>query len=398
MSRLLDYPFPRKDHFALPEEFRQLRDERPVCEIQLATGDRAWLVTRYADVRDVLNDRRFSRNIFRPDAARLIPGVPTRQVSSPFVEPPVHTRWRKLVTRAFTPRHVETMRPGIQALVDELLDHAAGAAQPVDLMEHLAFPLSIGVLFSLLGIPEDRVTSWRDLAETALTMNDATMEAKERAFLQMNSFSDRLIEDKRSEAADDFLSHLVAVSDESTEQLSSEELSATVLAMLVGGYESATNQIGKTLLALFRFPEQLERLRAEPALIGSAVDEGLRFAALDSGFGSPRYATEDITVGGVTIPRGATVLAIRQSADRDERQYSDPEAFNITRPAGQHLGFGWGPHRCLGGALARLELEVGVGTVVTRFPNAHLAVTPEEVKWDYRITAAGPAVLPVALW
>lgn len=389
------YPFRITDPFQLPAEFAQLRTEEPVCRVRVATGDEVWLITRYDDVRAVLGDRRFSRNIFRPDAARLIPGVPTRQVSSPFVEPPAHTRWRRLVTRAFTPRYVDGLRGHVQSLVDKLLDEVQAAPRPADLVPLFAYPLSISTLFELLGIPSAQYGPWRTLADTALTINDVPMQDKAEAFVKMNAFSAELIANKRAYPADDFLSQLVAVIDSEDGRLSEQELVATILAMLVGGYESATNQIGKTLLALFRYPDQLTRLRAEPSLLGAAIEEGLRFAALDSGFGSPRYALEDVQIGEVTIPKGSTVLVIRQSADRDETQYPDPDRFDITRDARAHNAFGHGPHRCLGAALARLELEVGIGTLLRRFPRLALAVPPDQIEWDYRITAAGPATLPV---
>jgi cytochrome P450 len=388
------YPFRITDPFQLPVEFAQLRAEEPVCKVWLATGDEVWLVTRYDDVRAVLGDQRFSRDIFRPDAARLTADVPTRQVGSPFLDPPVHTRWRKLVIRAFTPEYVEGLRGQVQAIVDKLLDEVQAAPRPADLVSMFAYPLSISTLFELLGIPNAQHWPWRALADTALTINDVSPQEKADAFVQINAFSAELIATKRSYPAEDFLSRLVTI-DSADGWLSEQELVATVLAMLVGGYESAANQIGRTLLALFRYPDQLATLRAHPSLTGSAIEEGLRFAALEGGLGSPRYALEDVQLGDVTIPKGSTVLVIRQSADRDEMRYPEPERFDITRDARQHHAFGHGPHRCPGAALARLELEVGIGTLLRRFPRLALAVPPKRIKWDYRITAAGPVTLPV---
>lgn len=391
------YPFPVTDPFQLPAEFSQLRCSEPVRPIRVATGDEVWLVTRYADVRAVLGDRRMSRNIFRPDAAQLVPGVPVRQVSSAIVDPPAHTRWRKLVASAFTPRHVEGMRPQIEKVVNELLDRVELQTPPVDLKQALAYPLSITVLCRLLGIEEQQHRRFAELAETALTINDAGMDKIAAAFVAMQQHSVELIAAKREQPGTDLLSRLIAVHDADEGRLSEDELVATILGLFVGGYESTVNQIVKGLLALLRWPDQLAALRADPSLIGSAVEETLRFAALDSGFGSPRYATADVPVGDVVIPQGATVLVIRQSADRDERQFEDPDRFDVTRGARQHNGFGHGPHHCLGSALARLELEVAIGTVVARFPGLRLAVPPEEIRWDYRLTAAGPESLPV-LW
>lgn len=391
----LDYPFARPGLFELPAEFAWLRDEQPVVRVRVATGDHVWLVTRYDDVRAVFGDRRFSRNIFRPDAARLIPGVPTRQVSSPFVDPPAHTRWRRLVSRAFTPRHVESMRPRVRTTVDGLLDDVVAGTRPADLVAALAYPLSISVICELFGIDAADHEPFRKLADTGLTINDATEEEKGVAFAAMAQFSRGLIEAKRHDPGDDLLSGLVAVHDQEDGQLSTDELIATVLAMLIGGYESTVAQIGKALLVLFAHPDQLALLCEDPARIPQALDEILRYASLDSGFGSPRYATEDVEVGGVTIPKGSTVLVIRQSADRDPRRFADPERFDVTREGTQHTAFGHGPHRCLGAALARLELELALAGVLGRLPGLRLTVAPADVPWDFRITAAGPATLPV---
>ena len=295
--------------------------------------------------------------------------------------------WSRCDTRA---------RAAVQKIVDQLLDAVELQPQPVDLMPAFAYPLSIRTLCEVLGIVPEQVGEFCTLADTALTINAASMQDKTDAFVRMNAFSRQLIERKRTEPGTDFLSQLVGVIDSEDGRLSEDELVATILAMLVGGYESATNQIGKTLLALFRYPEQLAALRADPSLISSVVEEGLRFAALDSGFGSPRYALQDVPIGDVVIPKGATVLVIRQSADRDTEQWgSDADRFDITRDARQHTGFGHGAHRCLGSALARVEIELGVGTVLRRFPNLRLTVPPQQIEWDYRITAAGPKTLPV---
>jgi cytochrome P450 len=212
----------------------------------------------------------------------------------------------------------------------------------------------------------------------------------------MGQFSRDLIAAKRRRPGDDILSQLIATSDEEDGRLSEDELVATILAIFIGGYESTVNQFGKGILALFRFPDQLAALRADLGAVPTAVEEMLRFAALDSGFGSPRYATEEVEVGGMTIPKGATVLVIRQSADRDAEQFPDPERFDIRREeARAHNAFGHGPHHCLGAALARLELQLGIGSLLRRFPDLALTEAVDEIPWDYRLTVAGPRTLPV---
>lgn len=392
---LLGYPFTVTDPFLLPPEFATLRRDRPVGPVRVATGDEVWLVTRYADVRAAMADRGLSRNIFRPDAARLIPGVPTGQVSSPFVDPPAHTRWRKLVTRAFTPRHVESMRPAVQKTVDALLDELEAGPRPADLVQSFGYPLSIRVLCELLGLSVEQHAPFRALADTALTIDGGSTAEMTAARVELGAFAGRLVAAKRAAPGEDLLSQLVGVADAQDGRLDEAELVATVLAMFIGGYESAVHQFGKGLLALFRWPEQRARLAADPSRIEAAVEEMLRFAALDSGFGSPRYATTDVEIGGARVPAGATVLLIRQSADRDPAAWEDPDTFDIGRDAHAHTAFGHGPHRCLGAALARLELQVGIGSLLARFPGLALTVAPEEIEWDFRITAAGPRALPV---
>jgi cytochrome P450 len=288
------------------------------------------------------------------------------------------------------------MRPRIQEIVDGLLDDMEKAGPPADVVEAVSYPMSNSVICELLGITGEQHEPFRSLANTALTINDSSPEEQMAAHRAMGQFSRDLIAAKRHHPGDDVLSQLIAAYDEEDGRLSEDELVATILAMFIGGYESTVHQFGKGLLALFRYPDQLAALRADLDRIPGAVEEMLRYAALDSGFGSPRYATEEVRVGDVTIPKGATVLVIRQSADRDEAQFPDPERFDIGRPEARvHNAFGYGPHHCLGAALARVELQLGIGTLVRRFPNITLTVAAPEIPWDYRLTVAGPKTLPV---
>ena len=391
------YPYEIADPFSLPAQIGWLRAHEPVRKVKVATGDDVWLITRHEDCRTALADRRLSRNVFRPDTARLLPDVPVVQVSKAYTDDvAAHTRWRRLVSKAFTARHVEGMRPQVQALVDELLDAMEATGQPADLMTAFAYPLSSAVLCGLLGISTDEHDRFRELADVALTINDKPMDEKMATYQKMVVFSQGLVAAKRAEPAEDLLSRLIAAVDGDDGALSEEELVSTILAMFIGGYESTVNQIGKGMLALFRHPEQLAMLRADPSMVDSAVEETLRYASVDIGFGSPRYATDDVEVGGVTIPKGSTVLVVRMSGNRDEARFPDPDRFDITREPRQHFAFGFGPHNCLGAALARLELQLGTATLLRRFPELRLTVPADEVKWDFRVTAAGPAALPVA--
>lgn len=396
-SEIRSYPFTVRDPFMPAGEFAWLRANEPVTQVRLkTTGDLVWLVTRYDDVRAVLCDQRFSRNLDRPDVANLIPGV--RQPSSPFSDPPAHTRWRRLLSKEFTARRVEGMRADVEAAVEDLLDQMEEQAQPTDLMRAFAFPLPITVVCALLGISPEKHGRFRAGAKAALSTGDElTPEEKTAGFMDMLSATRELIVDKRAYPGADLLSALVAAHDEDDGQLTEDELVATVVTLLVGGYENPAHQFGKAMHLLFAHPEQLAALRADlGGVLSSAVEETLRYAAaIDSGFGSPRYATEDVRVGEVIIPKGATVLVIRQSANRDDTQFGDPDRFDITREPMQHFSFGVGPHFCLGASLARLELEVGLAGVLRRFPDVALTVPADEVPWAYRVTTAGPASLPV---
>jgi cytochrome P450 len=377
------------------KEFAWLRANEPVSQVRLPTGDLVWLVTRYEDVRSVMCDQRFSRNLDRPDVARLIPGV--RQPSSPFADPPVHTRWRRLLSKEFTARRVEGMRADLEAAVEDLLDQMEKQPKPVDLMQAIAFPLPVTVVCALLGIAVDKHGRFRDGAKAALSTGDElSPDAKTAAFMDMLAATRELITEKRQCPGTDLLSALIAAHDEDEARLSEDELVATVVTLLVGGYENPAHQFGKAAQLLFAHPDQLAALRGDPSLLPAAAEETLRYAAaIDSGFGSPRYATTEVQVGRVTIPKGATVLVIRQSANRDDSHFDDPDRFDITRTPSRHFSFGVGPHFCLGSSLARMELEVGIGGLLRRFPNLTLTVPVDEVPWAYRVTTAGPASLPV---
>lgn len=388
------YPYRPIDPLQLPKQFDWLRANEPVTPVQVASGDTVWLVTRYDDVKAVLADPRFSRNIGRPEAADLIPGV--RMPSMPLADPPAHTRWRKLISRAFTARRIEGMRGRVEEIVDGLLDRIAQAPEPVDLMQEFAFPLPIAVVCALLELDGSETGRFRELAAAALATDGSTPAEKGAAFGELAVYAGRIITSRREHPGNDLLSTLVSVHDDDAAALTEPELVATVMTLLIGGYENPAHQLGKGLYTLFRHPEQLAALHAAPESIGGAVEEMLRYTgALDSGFGSPRFALADVDVAGVLIPRGSTVLVIRQSANRDETRFDDPDRFDITREPTQHLVFGYGAHHCIGAALARLELEVGYGRLLARFPDLRLAVPVGEIGWAYRVTASGPESLPV---
>ncbi|MFC5753281.1 cytochrome P450 [Actinomadura rugatobispora] len=387
-----DFPFAKTDPMTMPAEFAELREREPVARVRLPSGDLAWLVTRYADTKAVLSDWRFSRDTARPDAARMNTAIGFGNHGNPFADPPDHTRWRRLVARAFTARRVERMRPGIQAIVDRLVGAMIDRGPDADLMEALAYPLPITVLCDMLGVPvadQVRFRGWIDDMLNAAFTSERRMEAA----AALIDYAKALADAKRRDPADDMLSALVAVRDEDDGRLDDDELFVTVMTLLVAGYKTTAAQIGKGLLTLFRHPAELAAARAhrDEARLRRVSEELLRFTPPGAGYGIARYAVEDVEVGGVLIPAGSTVFVARHSGNRDEAHFPDAERFDIGRgTANQHLTFGAGPAFCVGAPVARMELELAFDALLHRLPGLALAVPEAEVPWNSDTAAQAP--------
>jgi cytochrome P450 PksS len=310
-------------------------------------------------------------------------------------DPPNHTRLRALVGKAFTPRLVERLRPRIQQLAAESLDRIAPLGK-ADLIEDYAFPIPITVIAELLGVPvedRDRFRSWSN----AFISAPPTAESIERLASAVEDYVEyfrRLFELRRREPQDDLISALVRV-EQDGDRLSEPELFSMASLMLIAGHETTVNLIGNGTLALLQHPDQLERLRREPELIRSAIEELLRHSGPVEA-ATERYAAEDIEIGGVTIRRGELVHVMLSSANRDGSRFVDPDEVDLTRDTRQHLAFGHGIHYCVGAALARLEGQVAIGALIQRFPSLRLMVPPEELVWRPGIVIRGLAHLPVS--
>jgi cytochrome P450 len=389
------FPFDRADPMDIPPDYAEVRRTDPVTEVVLPSGDRAWLVTRYDDVKAVLTDQRFSRDLNRPGVARMSTKIGFGNYGNPFADPPVHTRWRRLVAKAFTARQVERMRPQIVQIVDELLDGMEKQGPPLDLMSSFAYPLPITVISQMLGVPvadQEKFRSWVDMTLTG----EHNSAERAQAAGQLMAYAGELSGIKRESPADDLLSGLVVVTDENDGRLTEQELFITVMTLLVAGYKTTAAEIGKGLLTLLRNPEQHAMLRADPALFGSAADELLRTTPPGNGMGISRYATVEIEVGGVVIPAGSTVLVARHAANRDEAHFPEPERFDSLRAdANQHLTFGGGPAFCLGAPVARMELQVGFEGLFRRFPDLRLAGSYDDISWRDDLAAHMPGTLMV---
>jgi cytochrome P450 len=385
--------------------YRRLREEAPVGQVP---GIGIWYFARYADCEAVLRDPRWSNddrkgNLYEQFVASGAPPVPdeiVRRRPFIFLDAPDHTRLRKLVSAAFTPRVIEQLRPRIQQLVDECLDTAVEKGR-LEIVADLAYPLPVVLISELLGVPSEdhsMFRSWsKELAaslEPELTVPPDVLARRVGVLHEFGEYFLQLMAVRRKQPADDLLSALVTVED-SGDVLSEDELLATLTLLLVAGHETTVNLIGNGVLALLRHPDQLARLRAHPELIRATVEEVLRWdppVQLDG-----RTALEDIEVGGVTVGKGEQAMLLLAAANRDEQHLADGEEFDIGRPDLRHLSFAFGPHFCLGAPLARAEAQVALATVVRRFPDLGLAGDRRGQGLRYRdaLVLRGLEALPV---
>jgi cytochrome P450 len=310
-------------------------------------------------------------------------------------DPPDHTRLRALVQKAFTPRMIEQLRPRIIAIVDELLNRIAQRGGQFDLIEDLAYPLPVVVIAELLGVPaEDRATFHDWSADLAASLDPlVSSELAERAMRSrdaLHAYFRTIIAERRRAPRADLISALVAV-EERGDNLSEPELVVMCTLLLIAGHETTVNLIGNGVLALLQHPDELARLRAAPELIGSAVEELLRFDAPVQLTG--RVTTAALTIGGQAIGAGDWVLPLFGAANRDPAQFAEPERLDITRSPNPHIGFGRGVHFCLGAPLARLEGQIAIGRLVQRCKNLALAGTPVRRN---QITLRGLRSLPLS--
>jgi cytochrome P450 len=374
--------------------YRELRAEGPVRPAIRERGLRVWLVTRYAEAKALLADPRLSKDGDR--ALELFPegtrGADSSSLSAHMLnsDPPDHTRLRKLVNRAFTARTVARLRPRIEQITDRLLDDLADAGT-VDLVESFAFPLPITVICELLGVPgsdSDKFREW-----TKPFVMSASAEERRAAHEALETYLIELVAAKRKAPGEDLLSDLVQVSDEG-DRLSPAEIVSMAFLLLVAGHETTVNLIANGVLALLLNPEQLAALRADPSLLSNAVEEFLRYEG-PINIATLRFTTEPIRVGDVEIPADEFVMISLLSANRDDDRFSEPDRLDITRSAGGHLAFGHGIHYCLGAPLARLEAEIALGRLLSRFPKLELDIEPDALQWRVSTLIRGANVVPI---
>ncbi|OJY38851.1 cytochrome P450 [Pseudonocardia sp. 73-21] len=391
----LSFPFATTELERLPEEFGVLRRDRPVARVVLPSGDHAWLLTRYADVRAALSDDRFSRAAAEADDAPRMGNSRPGPDTILGMDPPDHTRLRSLVMRAFTVRRIEALRPRIEELAQEQARLVLVAPRPVDLLSCFALSLPIKVIFELLGVPHedaDRLHAW---SEVIFSLGGHTADEVRAARGRITGYLHELVMRRRAAPSDDLLGLLVHARDEAG-TLSEAELVDFAMILMTVGHQSTSNSLGTGLFSLLQHPEQLAALRARPELVPAAVEELLRFNPYVLTGTQLRVAVADVTVADTLIRRGDAVIAALGSANHDETVFPDPDRFDIERPSNPHLAFGFGVHHCLGAQLARLELQVALTTLIAALPETvHLSVPASWLTWKVGLTARAPATLPV---
>ncbi len=386
------YPFNVAEGLDLDAAYVAARETPGMIRVRLPYGEPAWLATRYADARLVLGDPRFSRaECLERDEPRLMP----RQMDSGLMamDPPEHSRQRRLVAKAFTARRVERLRPQARELAESLVDTMLAQGPPVDLVESFALPLPVAVICELLGVPSLDRPKFRVWSDAMMSTSRLTAEQFDQLREDMRAYMAEFIALRRAEPADDLMSALIQARDEQ-DRLSETELLDMCGGILAAGHETTATQIPNFVYVLLEHhPEQWAALVADANLIPAAVEELMRYVAIGAGGAPARYATEDVQVGDTLVRAGEPVICAVNAANRDSLRFGTPDEVRFDRGENQHLGFGHGAHHCLGAQLARMELQEALRVLVGKLPGLRLA---GDVEWKTEMLVRGPRSMPVA--
>jgi len=395
------FPMPRRWPLDPPPALAELRRRgQPLTRVRLWDGSTAWLVTRHAQIREVLHSPAFSSDTSSPGfpkatrAAAALAGDATRWLVR--LDPPEHTRIRRILAKEFAPRRVAAMRPIVQCAADTLIERLAEAPpEPdgaVDLVRELALPMPATVICRILGVPNEDREFFQDRTHVAMSADASPYEVR-AAFADLRDDLDRLLREKENDPADDLLGRLI-VDQLRPGELTHEELLTIARLLLIAGHDTTANMVGLIGLSLARHPDQAELLRENPQLIPGAVEELLRYHSVGN-HGLSRIATADVRIGGQLVRAGEGVLLALNSGNRDEAAFERPDVLDLSRGASAHLTFGAGIHRCLGAPLALLELEVVLAGLLERLPGLRLAVPLEQLSFRHDMLTYGVRALPV---
>ncbi|MBA2598050.1 MAG: cytochrome P450 [Chloroflexota bacterium] len=401
--------------------YAALREKGPVTRVNLRSGEAIWFVTRYAEAVELLKDHdRFANDpanamtedeyaqLFQQATIGLTPeqqefAAQTDEILSRnllAIDPPDHSRLRRLVAIPFTPKFIEGLRPRIQSIADTLLDAAETRAQErgvreMELIDDFAYPLPLTVISEMLGIPPEDRDSFREWSQAAVSFTPADpanpeVTAKLIAFI---AYLRQLVTVKRANPGEDLLSGLVLAEAEG-DKLSENELLSMIFLLIVAGHETTVNLIGNGTLALFDHPEQFARLRQNPDFLKSAIEEMLRYYGPVE-VSLSRWVRADTEFGGETMRRGEQIMALLASDNHDGGQFPNPEVFDVERTPNRHVAFGTGIHSCLGATLARLEGQIAFASLLSRMPDLALGVPRDDVQWRDATFLRGLTRLPV---
>ncbi|MEV1007181.1 cytochrome P450 [Streptomyces sp. NPDC049881] len=389
----LSFPFEETGGIAIHPRYAELYD-KPLVRVRMPYGDDAWLATRHADIRQVLSDPRFGIVATRgQDQPRARPGA--RVGDGLFsMDPPDHTRVRHAAARHFTARRIHLLRERVREMAEGLLDAMAAAGPPADFMTAYTIPLPTMVICDLLGMPpedHERVWAWGH----SIMSNTATAEEVGAHFAAFMAYMKDGVEQRRRSPGDDLLTTLVQACDEDG-QITERELLGLTADLLGAGFITTTSELTDFLYVLLTHPDQFGLLRDKPELVPGAVEELMRFVPALTATSLPRYATEDVELGGVTVAAGDPVLVAISAGNHDPHAYDDPGRFDIRREGPAHLTFGHGAHYCMGSHLARMEMQVTLELLVPRFPGIRLAVPDETLRWQPSRLINCPEELPIA--
>lgn len=378
--------------------FTQMRSAGAVVSVPVPFGPQTrqvWMVTRLEEAVQVLKNKLFTvdaSTISNDKSSRGIGGILGQSMIA--VDEPDHRRLRSLVSKAFTPKYIQSLRPSIQKIADDLLDRIEDQGH-MDLVSDYAFPLPINVISDMLGVPsegQDLIREWSELFS-----NGGAASQDDNRLMITRTFSDyliQLIKEKRVRPQEDLISQLVQI-EEAGDRLNEDELISMMALLIFAGHETTSNLIGNGTLMLFDYPAQMQQLVADLSLVPAAVEEFLRFngPVLSP---APRFAAEDVELGGQLIHKGDMLLTVLGSANRDEKQFIQPEELDIARSLNRHVAFGQGIHVCLGAPLARLEGDIAFTTLLRRFPKLQLDIPRDAITWRGNFSLHGINSLPVS--
>ena len=391
-------PMWRVDHIEPSREMLALRAKGPIHRVRFPSGDEGWWVTGYDEAKAVLSDSAFRPSGMPPAAvtpATVILGSPGWLGSHEGSE---HARLRTIVAPAFSSGRVKLLAQQVEAIAAQLFEELAAQPQPADLRRHLSFPLPAMVISALMGVPYEDHAFFARLSDKVMTHQHESgpRSAARLAWEELRAYIRGKMRDKRQDPGDNLLTDLLAAVDQG--KATEEEAIGLAAGMLVAGHETTVAQIEFGLLAMFRHPQQRERLVGDPSLVDKALEEMLRLYPPGAGWdGIMRYPRTAVTIAGVHIPAESKVLVGLPATSFDPRHFDDPEIFDIGREEKPHLAFSHGPHYCIGMELARLELKVVFGSIFQHFPALRLAVAPEELMLRKEIITGGFEAFPV-LW